>query len=561
MLKSVKPELIKKRKIVSYVLIFILILSGITAIISISISAEGKITLPVSININSNDDFVTQGWPGSGTESDPWIIENLLMDNHTIAITGTTGHFIIQDCSLLNFSGSGIYIIQASNGSVNNNSITNGTGGIYCSQAHNLTISDNYIANNSGTGIDLRTVKDTIIENNTLLNNYYDGHGDINFRVYSENITIKSNDIRGSHFGISIEQTNNSMLINNEVSNCVRGVQVSFTLDDLCYNTTVINNSISHSELFGMVAGGVDTVITHNNLYNNGYHGIALLEHGGSIVSYNTIFNNDISGILIETSYNVITNNTILNNGESGIYINQWGEDPYPGMYNTIAYNIIELNQDHGLYILSENNDIHHNWLTNNSEQAASRGNNEWWNNYWSDWKSPDYNGDGIVDESYIIDTDLGLTADTLPLVDGDYTRPIISDVNVVNDTECTYFNISANVTDYFGISSVRLIHNGTRYSMMLNEIGHYYVNLTGLGPGNHSYTINVIDNNGNENSHQGTVLVPPEISSPFPYVILIFIVIIIIIIILLILIIKRKNRTRIDGWLDENTLPPPPPE
>ena len=55
-----------------------------------------------SIEITSNSDFLNQGWPGTGTLEDPYVIENLqiISDRICISISGTTDHFIIKNCSL-----------------------------------------------------------------------------------------------------------------------------------------------------------------------------------------------------------------------------------------------------------------------------------------------------------------------------------------------------------------------------------------------------------------------------------------------------------------------------
>ena len=91
------------------------------------------------IVINSNYDFINQGWPGSGTESDPWIIEGLEIDGlnewKCIDINNVEGHFEIRDCYL--YHSESVYT----------------TIGISLEYVTKCLIFDNEIANNDGEGI------------------------------------------------------------------------------------------------------------------------------------------------------------------------------------------------------------------------------------------------------------------------------------------------------------------------------------------------------------------------------------------------------------------------
>ncbi len=77
----------------------------------------------VPILINGTDDFVGQGWPGSGSEVDPFIIEalNITYDVGKVAIhiTNTDAYFIIRDCYVNQMSNEvGIAFLNVSNGLV-----------------------------------------------------------------------------------------------------------------------------------------------------------------------------------------------------------------------------------------------------------------------------------------------------------------------------------------------------------------------------------------------------------------------------------------------------------
>ena len=68
------------------------------------------------ISINSDADFAAQaaseGWPGDGSEGNPFIIQDLEIDassQHGIGISFTTAHFAIRNCLIrdgdIKFSG------------------------------------------------------------------------------------------------------------------------------------------------------------------------------------------------------------------------------------------------------------------------------------------------------------------------------------------------------------------------------------------------------------------------------------------------------------------------
>ncbi len=124
----------------------------------------------------------------------------------------------------------------------------------------------------------------------------------------------------------------------------------------------------------------------YNNKYIDNYYGIYLyISSNNNLIKKNTISNSTNYGIFISSSsYNRIYANFFLyNNGATDVY-----------------------------------NSAH--------IQAYDAGSNNYWNstsgygNYWSDWTSPDANGDGIVDNPYKIDGSAG-AYDYYPL-----TTPVI---------------------------------------------------------------------------------------------------------------------------------------
>ena len=89
------------------------------------------------IVIDSDDDFVTYGFPGSGTLSSPYMIEDLSIidsgNNNGIYINGTTKHFSIRNC-YIDAVMKGIYVSKAATGTaiiLDNECVGNINEGIY----------------------------------------------------------------------------------------------------------------------------------------------------------------------------------------------------------------------------------------------------------------------------------------------------------------------------------------------------------------------------------------------------------------------------------------------
>lgn len=88
-----------------------------------------------SIVITKNSDFLAQGWPGSGTEGDPYVIENLDIRWSTcISISDTTVHFVIRNCYLWSFSTmrqDGVYLYNVEHATIEGCIIFDKVHGVY----------------------------------------------------------------------------------------------------------------------------------------------------------------------------------------------------------------------------------------------------------------------------------------------------------------------------------------------------------------------------------------------------------------------------------------------
>ncbi|MBI5000567.1 MAG: right-handed parallel beta-helix repeat-containing protein [Euryarchaeota archaeon] len=124
-------------------------------------------TQPVSTNyithapilITSNSNFAAQaaseGWPGNGIESNPYLIANYEINGsasgYCIAIQWTTVYFTIQNCYLHNASGQdqrGIDLYVVKNGTITGNVFSKDYMGMYFYQSGYCTIINNSFSDN-----------------------------------------------------------------------------------------------------------------------------------------------------------------------------------------------------------------------------------------------------------------------------------------------------------------------------------------------------------------------------------------------------------------------------
>jgi parallel beta-helix repeat protein len=180
------------------------------------------------INITSDDDFLAYASYGNGTQENPFVIEDKLINDEqtkAISITNTSKYFIVRNCYLADNHDYGIFI----------DDIANGTAQLI----------NNIIINHGISGISLRNSDNIIVTNNSIIENY-NGIELIN----SDNNTIQFNSLTENNFGI------------NFISNS-------------CLNS-IIMNSLENSTSWGLslYSFSNNNTIHHNNFLNNNFGGL-----------------------------------------------------------------------------------------------------------------------------------------------------------------------------------------------------------------------------------------------------------------------------------------------
>ncbi|MFX1483957.1 MAG: right-handed parallel beta-helix repeat-containing protein [Promethearchaeota archaeon] len=190
------------------------------------------------IEITSDGDFATLGFPGSGTLEDPYIIANLSISSssgRSIWIQDTTAYFIIYNCFVEAYrNDQAIWFDNVQNGQIVLSEITGGEEGIVFIDSSNCTVTDTLVYN-SGSGIE----------------------------IYSaDNCTIISSSFYNNYKGVEMDSAISCNILNNSIySNTLQG----FDLDIFCFNNSIIGNSIGWNGVIGNV---ID--LGHFTRYDNG---------------------------------------------------------------------------------------------------------------------------------------------------------------------------------------------------------------------------------------------------------------------------------------------------
>ncbi|HJX51022.1 MAG TPA: NosD domain-containing protein [Candidatus Nanoarchaeia archaeon] len=303
------------------------------------------------------------------------------------------------------------------------------------------------------------------------------------YSAYKNNLTIKNCIISNFTDGIYLSYASNSTLYNNILKNNTIGMIVLGSSNINITKNTANNNSgtgiafssYSHHSYLGFntvnynrdglsISGGDYNIVTNNNASFNKGFGIRTEGFGELYNNFtNNIANNNLySGILLTSNSNnsIISSNTLRNNNQRGIYI-------YKSSNEKIYNNIIVNNTLYGIILdLASNNNIYNNFFDNTVNAFDNSVGNSWnttkicgtthtnivggnctGGNYWSN-----YAGIDNIGEDKIGDTLLPYNSGGNIIVKGDYLPLVfVSGGVAVNcsdyTTKSTCFAASVNCT------------------------------------------------------------------------------------------------------------------
>jgi len=197
-----------------------------------------------------------------------------------------------RNTTVIDANGGGVVIcISSDNVSINEFTLQNSSYGVeFDKNGFNFcAISDNNIIDN-GWGIRMSSLgihNDNIIEGNNFFNNFYwtivvfgnnnmilgntIDHSPGTYPGPGVGIDGKGNNISGNMIkncerGINIFESDNNIVLNNDLSSGYRGICIKYSS-----NNTIIGNNISYNEYWGVEIreNSNDNIIYHNNLLYN----------------------------------------------------------------------------------------------------------------------------------------------------------------------------------------------------------------------------------------------------------------------------------------------------
>ena len=261
---------------------------------------NSKISEKIHIDGNSNWSAAkTAGIStGSGTYSNPYVIEDLIIDNEGegsgILIENSDVYFKIENCTLYNSKyviseeNEGITLNNVQNGQVINNNCSYNSIGINIISSDNNDVLENTVNDNKQNGINLEDSDNNNFIGNIANNNLWDG---------ISLLGSDYNDISGNK-------------INN---NGLAGISIGEGFWDSFHNT-VSQNSANNNQYGIFLSDSYYTTLTENSANNNQY-GIYLIYSDSSIVSQNSANNNQYGiSILYYSDYNTISGNNLIGN-------------------------------------------------------------------------------------------------------------------------------------------------------------------------------------------------------------------------------------------------------
>ncbi len=266
-----------------------------------------------TIEITSNADFDTQGWPGDGSPGTPYLIDDLEINataaNPGISITGTDVYFVISDC-IINGSyevSTGIVLNSVTNAMVYNNTCFEGDIGILLNQTDGISVIENQCYSMTRAGIYLDRSDDNTIHDNFVVDGW-DG-------IYLERSNLNyvdENFCAGNNWGIDLYWTSNENdVYNNTV---IYNVEYGIILTLECTLNTIELNYLEGNGDFGIFLEESDDNTILKNYSDSNSGDIFLVDTVGNVIDNNTlVFTNAPEGVvLVNTNDTLVTNNYLF---------------------------------------------------------------------------------------------------------------------------------------------------------------------------------------------------------------------------------------------------------
>lgn len=271
------------------------------------------------ITITGNQDFISQGWPGNGSQTNPYRLENLSINGNKtcISIANTDAFFIVTGCVLSALDvpegppfALCVHFSNVTNGILMNSVVTSGSSAILLNGSHSCFVvscqidsrfrcvhfenssacmlSWSAISSSDGSEVYLEDTSQVRVLSNLVVGGHSGGDGILvsgssgfgvsNNEVYSidwfehdgisvydsSSGAVTNNTVYQNRDGISLSHTTYCDVINNSVYDNYLGILVYLEGD----NCTVESNSIHHND-WGFWAWGDNNTISRNSFQAN----------------------------------------------------------------------------------------------------------------------------------------------------------------------------------------------------------------------------------------------------------------------------------------------------
>ncbi len=430
-----------------------------TPVLSVEVFSHSDVEeLGIALFYDENMDGVPQlhEFVGFGcVDKNPWTclfgppIGQYIIKIKGQTVTGNPGHF---DRKITRHKGYGIGMHSCFNNTLSENLISGNYAGLYVQSSSDMVVHSNSVTKNIGGIITENMTNSIFYSNGVFVNTPNDTYSTgISMRA-AENVNLSRNVVSQNCFGITIWNSTNTNVENNEIiSHLGWGVElhashgnkvVNNYVSDVGWNDGIrlmfsSGNSLTGNNITACEHSGIllwhdcdNNTVTYNNIQLSGSHGL-ILGHGVEILlSHNNTF----------------SNNVISHGANQGLLAIESSE-------NTIAANLVFSNPKGIVLRYSIRNRVYHNSIIDNWEQQGfdETGENTWddgypsGGNYWSDYNGVDTDGDKIGDTPYIIDAE---NTDSYPLVYPYGYVPVLSpDFN--NDGIIDIFDIARMALAY----------------------------------------------------------------------------------------------------------------
>ncbi|TFG05302.1 hypothetical protein EU538_11480, partial [Candidatus Thorarchaeota archaeon] len=260
------------------------------------------LTEHVPILINGTADFVDQGWPGSGTEPDPFVIEALNVTYDvglaSIQVINTDAHFVIRDCYANQMSSETAIIVQnVSHCSIEYCTVASEEAGIQAFDTSNTVLSHCDVLADQ-IAVHVNASSDSTVSWNRMNST---SHRGLTCR-YCTGLTLSHNDITGNspswyaaYVGLS-----NHTTVTDEVSRGGVAGYAFYSVIDLSIQNLVVPQGSQQS---GVSMYSVEDVsIESCEAHGNEEPGLGISNSDSTIITGSAFSSQESIGVLITLS-------------------------------------------------------------------------------------------------------------------------------------------------------------------------------------------------------------------------------------------------------------------